>query len=313
MQASQARTILIQDYLEKEGYKPQKQARNGSELWYISPLRTKENTPSFKVDTVKNLWFDHGLAKGGNVVDLVIELRKTTVKQALQILDNLRLYRGDARTYYQKPQSTNHQFTPSSRQQIICEQEEEKFDILAIEELTHDRLLEYIKSRKIDLRIAREYLKQIHFKPKDKIKSYYCLGFPNNSNGFEARSSTFKGFIGLHKDITTINLQEGTNLLVFEGFIDFLSCLTYYGITDFKQSAIILNTVSLRKKALEIMQQINFKKIYFYLDNDEPGRDTQDFFNVSLEGTDQKYIDKSDLYRQYNDFNDMLCGVKDHG
>lgn len=51
--------------------------------------------------------------------------------------------------------------------------------------------------------------------------------------------------------------------------MNFLSCLTFHNQDDFQQSAIILNSVSLRKRALPIIQQGKFKAVYFYLDNDE--------------------------------------------
>ena len=88
MRADQARQVPIQLYLERSGIKPAKVTRNGRELWYTSPIRDGDDTPSFKVDTVKNLWFDHGLSVGGNVIDLVIEMRRVTVKEALSILDS---------------------------------------------------------------------------------------------------------------------------------------------------------------------------------------------------------------------------------
>ena len=86
MRADQARQIPIALYLERAGIKPAKVTRQGRELWYTSPIRNGDSTPSFKVDTLLNLWFDHGLAKGGNVIDLVIEMRRVTVKEALAIL-----------------------------------------------------------------------------------------------------------------------------------------------------------------------------------------------------------------------------------
>ena len=86
MRASQARTISIDRYLECQGIKPDRVRQAGRELWYQSPIRSGDNDPSFKVDTVKNLWFDHGIAKGGNVIDLVCELQNVTVKEALAIL-----------------------------------------------------------------------------------------------------------------------------------------------------------------------------------------------------------------------------------
>lgn len=39
----------------------------------MSPLR-RENTPSFKVNAAKNLWYDHGAGRGGTIIDLAMEL-----------------------------------------------------------------------------------------------------------------------------------------------------------------------------------------------------------------------------------------------
>ena len=88
MRALEARKIPIAEYLEHEGARPSAVRKAGRELWYQSPLRD-EKTASFKVDTVKNLWFDHGVGKGGNVIDLVCEVRRVTVAEALAILSRL--------------------------------------------------------------------------------------------------------------------------------------------------------------------------------------------------------------------------------
>ena len=58
MRADQARQVPISVYLERSGIQPAKVTRGGRELWYSSPLREGDKTPSFKVDTDKNLWFD---------------------------------------------------------------------------------------------------------------------------------------------------------------------------------------------------------------------------------------------------------------
>ncbi|MBU2532759.1 MAG: hypothetical protein KKB37_08460, partial [Alphaproteobacteria bacterium] len=52
MRARQAREIPISRYLEIEGVKPASVRRGGRELWYSSPIRSGDKTPSFKVDTV---------------------------------------------------------------------------------------------------------------------------------------------------------------------------------------------------------------------------------------------------------------------
>jgi len=56
------------------------------------PIRDGDENPSFKVDTIRNLWFDHGAATGGNIIDLVREICSCDVRNALQHLDRSGLY-----------------------------------------------------------------------------------------------------------------------------------------------------------------------------------------------------------------------------
>lgn len=63
----EARQIDIVQYLSGLGYEPAKVRH--FDYWYLSPLR-EEKTPSFKVNRKLNRWYDHGLGKGGNLVDL---------------------------------------------------------------------------------------------------------------------------------------------------------------------------------------------------------------------------------------------------
>jgi DNA primase len=68
---TEARQMDIVSYLSTLGYEPAK-IRN-FDYWYLSPLRS-EKTPSFKVNRKLNLWYDHGIGKGGNVIDFAILL-----------------------------------------------------------------------------------------------------------------------------------------------------------------------------------------------------------------------------------------------
>ena len=84
MNISQAKQIDLVDFLEKEGYKAVK--NKGNNHWYCSPIRS-ENTPSFKVDSKRNEWFDYGLNKGGDILDLAKELYHVrTTSEALAAL-----------------------------------------------------------------------------------------------------------------------------------------------------------------------------------------------------------------------------------
>ena len=68
MNIEKAKQIPLELVLQKMNYTPSK--TNGFDVWYLSPLRD-EKTPSFKVNTKINRWYDHGLQKGGNVIDFI--------------------------------------------------------------------------------------------------------------------------------------------------------------------------------------------------------------------------------------------------
>ena len=71
MNIEDVKQISIADYLHSLGYSPVKRQGNG--LWYKSPLR-EEHEASFKVNTDRNLWYDFGAGKGGNIIALAKEL-----------------------------------------------------------------------------------------------------------------------------------------------------------------------------------------------------------------------------------------------
>lgn len=307
MRAKEARDIPISEFLESSGIKPLKQAKSGQELWYSSPIRNGDSNPSFKVDTAKNLWFDFGLSRGGNIIDLVCELTHSTVKEALAILDRSGAYRG--------MNCADHHFpTPLPRKSAVQtslldekkkaagEIEKVSFEIVSVSEVRDARLIDYLRSRKIDVNIAKSYLKEIRYKRIDALKSYYALGFPSGES-FEIRSRNFKGSVGIRKEISALNLENNKSLSIFEGFMNFLAFLSHQGITDFQNSVIILNSVNLKGRALEIISGYEFSKIYLFLDNDEAGETAKQFFIDNIPNT--PVIDKSDLYAGYNDFNQM--------
>ncbi len=128
MRAIDAKTIPIAEYLLREGLKPSKQRLGGKELWYCSPLRAGDSNPSFKVDTEYNIWYDHGLAAGGNILDLVCALQNATFKEALRILEQTGLYSRVSSIYSNDPTLISEQ-TPETIAVEKEKQSEVGFDI----------------------------------------------------------------------------------------------------------------------------------------------------------------------------------------
>lgn len=77
--------LSIRTYLAEQGLHPTKD--NPRYGLYLSPLR-EEHTPSFKVDYVRNLWYDFGLGEGGSIIDLVMRLERCDFAHAVRLLRN---------------------------------------------------------------------------------------------------------------------------------------------------------------------------------------------------------------------------------
>ena len=205
MNIEDVKQIPIADYLHSLGYSPVKQQGNG--LWYKSPLR-EEHEPSFKVNTDRNLWYDFGAGKGGNIIALAKELY---CSDSLPYLLN--------RIAEQTPHVRPVSFSFPQRRT------EPSFQHLEVRDLTHPALLRYLEGRGINIELAKRECKELHF--TNNGRPFFAIGFPNIAGGYEVRNSFFKGCIA-PKDITHIR-QQGEpreKCLVFEGFMDYLSFLT---------------------------------------------------------------------------------------
>ncbi len=291
MNISQAKLINLVDYLEKEGYKAVKQ--RGNIYWYNSPLRN-ENTPSFKVDSRRNEWYDYGIGEGGDILDLIKGLYKVkTTSDALAILApksntyiNAIYHRRDA---------------PPKRQ------ESGQMHNVAYLPLTHQALLSYIMKRKIDVNLSRVYCCEVHYDIRDK--HYFGIAFRNRIGGYEIRNQYYKGCIG-HKDITLIReskeeIQE--HIAIFEGFMDFLSYLMLSGAKHshiclpYPCDYMILNSINCLDKALAELP--SYKYVHSYLDNDDGGKRT---FDSMKEVLGDVVVDESYRFNPFNDLNDYL-------
>ncbi len=123
MRCDQANSVPTHLYLEYKGFRPSHTRLNGRELWYFSPIRTQEKTPSFKVDVILNRWFDHGLGKGGKTVDIAIEICRCSVREALRDIEYSGLFN---KFGYSKNQTSKFESTISAFEQKSGAFEKEK-------------------------------------------------------------------------------------------------------------------------------------------------------------------------------------------
>jgi hypothetical protein len=266
-------------YLEWLGYRPARIQHN--DYWYRSPLRD-EKVPSFKINRKLNVWYDHGLGKGGNLIDFTILYHNCSVGEWLTIVRE------------------NFSFQPPAFHKVVrnSEHPESKIKILYERDLYSPALLQYLSDRKILFSIAREFCKELTYELYGK--QYFAIGFRNDSGGFELRNLFFKGSSS-PKNFTTIQ-RDFDNIAVFEGFFDFLSYLVFFSsqtqtrLSDY----LILNSLSLFEKARTILE--NYENIRLYLDNDPAGDKLTDYA-LTLS---KNFTDERKFYKPHKDLNRWL-------
>ena len=275
------KSIPLASFLSRLGHEPT--ARKGTRLWYKSPLR-QEHTPSFKVDTALNCWYDFGLGRGGNIIDLAVEL--------YQSIDLRHILRCIADSY---PVPSVPKVASSFAQRHSAPSME-RFEVVPLE---HRALVAYLQERGIPAHIAKASCKEAHYSVNGK--PYFAVAFENVSGGWELRNRYFKGCRG-RKDISYLPwARDGPSAecAVFEGFIDYLSALTLDIISG--ADTIILNSVVNVNKAVPFLK--GYRTINCYLDNDTAGQTALSELTAMYGST---VIDSSTLYSEFNDLNDFL-------
>ena len=279
----------IKKFLATIDCKPVKQY--GVNLMYLSPLRTEKHA-SFKVNTELNLWYDFGIGRGGNIIDLA-ELLYNSSDVSYLIHQIERNVPGCVSVSL----PTAKPNTPQN-----------SFENLQVLSITHPALINYLGERCIDIEIARTVCKELHFDTRGK--HYFGIGFPNIAGGYEIRNPFFKGGI-TPKDISLFHNEESRqSCFVFEGFMDFLSFMMLRrkennGLK--RQDYLVLNSVTNIHKAIKKLSC--YDSVQCFLDNDTAGRNA--YLRLSKE-LGSSVLDSSSLYSDFKDLNDYLCAEFKH-
>ena len=292
MNIQNIKKIKLQDFLANLGYTPIKQ--QGNKLWYLSPFR-QESHASFKVNAERNQWYDFGIGKGGNIIDLAELLYKSSDVSYLihQIEHNV------LNMVYASPEV------------VKPKQSSATFENLQVLPLSHPALIRYLQDRCIDIEVAKSVCKEVHYEVNNK--RYFAIGFPNCGGGYELHNPFFKGCIA-PKDISHFYADEPKKTcFLFEGFIDFLSFMTLKrrenpqntGLRQ--QDYLILNSVTNIHKTIERLS--HYDSVQCFLDNDDAGRNAYLQLSKDL-GPSVVYA--STLYNGFKDLNDYLCAEFKH-
>lgn len=283
-------SILISDYLRSEGYRPVRQS--GNELFYRSPIR-EDNDPSFTVNDSRGLWFDHGSGQGGSIIDLVMELKRTNLKDAILHLNEY-------------AQTTPFQIDTPDYSPIQKNTAQKKHEIASIKPLGNNfALTSYLQDRGIyNEAVKSGAIKEVYYdyiNDTGNKKRYFGVGWENSSGGFDVRSKYGKVCIG-QKDLLTVG--NGSRINVFEGAMDFLSALKEKEVS-LHDTNIILNSTSLIKKGIDKVQSVYSKErsdINLYFDNDKSGNKATLNFQMAFPLSK----DKRNLFSGFSDYNEKI-------
>lgn len=281
--------VSLVDLLTTLGHEPVKRA--GRELIYISMLRDTDTKPSFSVNKELNVWYDHGTARGGNIIDFAMAYWNLTFIEALNKIASV----------------SSLTLSPVLNIEKRVRKHARRIPHYCVEDVmplgSNSVITEYIKSRGI-WDAAKTHLQEVYYYVEDeqkKRKQFFAAGWQNELGSWEVRNVYFKGCLG-HKAITFISRDE-TKLSVFEGFFNYLSWITYNPFAS--DSILILNSTTLLESAIRKAKV--FFAISVYFDRDYTGRlACADFIRALPQAVDQsvRYVD-------YNDYNEMLvCNTK---
>lgn len=294
MNIKQLNQLPIKEFLDKIGIAASYQ--KGESYWYISPIRGREQSPSFKVNTGLNRWYDYGIMQGGKLFDLAQRLDPNLdVSSLIEKINGLFLF---------------EQQNPGARIFSLPIQpsvtiESGKPPAVIINEIkplgNNPAISSYLQNRGIAVDLARHYCKEVYYQLGEK--QYFAVGFENRSGGYELRSRYFKGSSS-PKDITYIE-NGGKSICVLEGFMDFLSLLTLQKNTrQVHSDFLVLNSVSLADRSLDILT--GYRNVFMYLDHDDAGKRVEEKYELA----GLKTVDASGIYQGYKDLNEFLINQK---
>lgn len=270
---------------------------------YFSPFR-EESNPSFHLDEAKNSWYDYGTGEGGSLFDFVCKIVGCSKGE---VYDWLATFRNMV------PESEYKSVVAP-----IIEKSHHSSKIVidsASHEFTKYKLVEYAESRAVSKEVLERYCEEVVYHVDSAPeRQFYAIGFKNNSGGYVLRSSISKRCSS--SDITTLSPDgqmtdtvSSNKVLVFEGFMDFLSWLTDVKQETPQYDCCILNSVTNISKALPWIMA--HSHVAAFMDNDLAGKETLQKIMDSVPdvaNTDVCVYDMSKLYQGYNDLNEKLSG-----
>jgi len=284
------RRTALSGFLEKCGHRPT--GKSGDELMYHAPYR-KDGRPSLAVNDGRAKWYDHGIAKGGGIIDLAMMVWGIqSVKEAVARINRMYPERGSGPA----DRRTGALGTAPARQ---------AHEIVRVQPLGNNfAIVRYLQQRNV-YEEARQsgLLKEVyydHVAGNGGKKRYFGAGWQNESGGWEVRSKYGKTCIS-QKGILVRNGKSGT-ANVFEGMMDFLSAMAEKTASP-EDTVIVLNGLAMCGRAAARLRETGPRETRLFLDNGTGGDRSTKMLMDEIPGA----IDMRHLYNGHGDYNEKLC------
>jgi len=275
--------VSISQFLKDLGFSPVK--KSGGESFYHSMIREAEKTPSFCVNERMGLWYDHGLGKGGDLIDLAQALWPD-----LNFSEVLGRIAGRSQEAFDMGKNN------TGAAQSLIQEKPARYKINKISEIGGNKALaDYLDFRGLKT-IAGAYLKEVHYEVTlqgNRRKTFCAAGWTNEKGGWEIRNASFKGCLG-KKGISVMS-GNPSKLNLFEGFMDFLSWKSANPTTT--DSVMVLNSVVHLKEVLQ--RAAFFPAVDVFFDTDVSGKQA---LSTLLDFVPHAR-DCADAYQGYKDYN----------
>lgn len=306
---SPTKQVPLMAIMAKLGKQPIVEAAGGN-FYYLSPFR-EEKTPSFVVCEPKNVWSDFGEAPdpgqkvyGGDVLKLIMRLTGLALPEARLALAS---WAADLPGIAEMMAELEARPLAAARRGETVSSGQLTFTDVRTEPLSWNVLINYLTERAINWTLVQQsernkaQLQQIFYQVggKPRSKPYFGLAW-KTEGGWEVRSKGFQGTIG-QKGVTWLPGQKTKEVVVFEGFMDYLSALTIYKRTSFESTVLVLNSVALLGTVLPQLRE--YDVVHWMGDNDAAGERALHVLRQALPGRVKAH---NEDYRGFKDVNDWL-------
>ena len=223
-------------------------------------------------------------------------MRRVTVKEALAILGS-----GFAGTVPARAPLPDRGAPAGEK-----EKNSYSLEVVNVRAVEHPALLQYLEGRCISTGGCAPLAQRNALSTGRRTQAVLRTRIPCGG-GFDARSPVFKGFVGKDKDISSIRFADKGTVAVFEGAYDFLSWLAMRELVEPDCAVIILHSVSLKRRALDAINEHGFGRVLLYLDHDQAGREATKAFQREL--GNRNVVDRSSTYHGFKDLNEWRVAI----